>query len=222
MLVAGIAGPGLVRARRPRALPDAQVPVREPGDFLVLLVGRGGARLGVGAMGTVVALVFGDRRRSGCGSTRPPVDWPLLVVVAGAGPRADHRPRRAARRGLPPDAPGELVLPGRLRRRAVPGQRRRLPARGAAATPSRRSASSTRSPGGSRACGSRCPGRPVVHRRRRLAVDGRHRYRRAGRDDDRRRLVRDRGAGYTRGDRHLPSSERRARDLGLLDRTTGS
>ena len=143
--------------------------------------------------------------------------------VARAGHRPDPRDRRAARRGLPPDAPGELVVPGGVRGRDVPRQRRRVPARDPARPARVARPASTRSPGGSRACARRwCPAaRPSIGGAG-IAVDSCHRNHRAGRRDDRARLVRDRGAGYTRRDRHLPASEHRARDLGLLDRTTGS
>ena len=66
------------------------------------------------------------------------------------------------------------------------------------------------------------PGSPTVDRRRGLAVDRRHRNRRAGRRHDLARLVRDRGARYTRRDRHLPVERASRRERGLLDRTTGS
>ncbi len=79
MLVAGIAGPAwsvLEDRERYRMLKYLYV---SPSTFLVLLVGRGGARLAAGAMGTAVALVFavivlGLRVDLGA------VSWPLLVV----------------------------------------------------------------------------------------------------------------------------------------------
>ena len=152
-----------------------------PATFLVLLVGRGGARLAAGAMGTLVALVFavivlGLR-----------IDLTAVALAAArdlarAGHRADPRDRRAPGRDLPPDPPGELVVPGRVRRGACSWSR----------------ASCSRSPS--------CPtslevarphqpdhlvgrGRPprghprraVVDRRRGIAVDSCHRYCRAGR-----------------------------------------
>jgi ABC-2 type transport system permease protein len=80
MLVAGIAGPAwsvLEDRERYRMLKYLYV---SPATFLVLLVGRGGARLAAGAMGTVVALVFavivlGLRIDLG------QVDWLLLAVA---------------------------------------------------------------------------------------------------------------------------------------------
>ena len=50
-VIGGIAGPGLVGARGPRALPDAQVPVRQPERAALLLLGRGTARIGIGRDG---------------------------------------------------------------------------------------------------------------------------------------------------------------------------
>jgi ABC-2 type transport system permease protein len=84
MLVAGIAGPAwsvLEDRERYRMLKYLYV---SPSTFLVLLVGRGGARLAAGAMGTAIALVFavivlGLRIDLGA------VNWPLLVVALGMG-----------------------------------------------------------------------------------------------------------------------------------------
>jgi ABC-2 type transport system permease protein len=79
MLVAGIAGPAwsvLEDRERYRMLKYLYV---SPATFLVLLVGRGGARLATGAMGTVVALVFAVIVL-GLRVDLAAVDWPLLVV----------------------------------------------------------------------------------------------------------------------------------------------
>lgn len=86
-LVAGIAGPSwsvLEDRERYRMLKYLYV---SPAAFLVLLVGRGSARLAAGAMGTAIALVFAvvvlglrvDMTR---------IDWPLLLatVVLGIPP----------------------------------------------------------------------------------------------------------------------------------------
>jgi len=83
-LVAGIAGPAwsvLEDRERYRMLKYLAV---SPATFLVLLVGRGGARLAAGAMGTAIALVFsvivlGLRVDLGA------VHWPLLAVTACLG-----------------------------------------------------------------------------------------------------------------------------------------
>ncbi len=83
-LVAGIAGPAwsvLDDRERYRMLKYLYV---SPATFLVLLVGRGGARLAAGAMGTAVALVFavivlGLRIDLGA------VHWPLLAVTLAMG-----------------------------------------------------------------------------------------------------------------------------------------
>ena len=84
ILMAGIAGPAwsvLEDRERYRMLKYLYV---SPSEFLVQLVGRGSARLVVGAMGTIVALVFavillGLRIDLGA------VHWPLLVVAGGLG-----------------------------------------------------------------------------------------------------------------------------------------
>jgi ABC-2 type transport system permease protein len=79
MLVAGIAGPAwsvLEDRERYRMLKYLYV---SPATFLVLLVGRGGARLATGAMGTVVALVFAVIVL-GLRVDLAAVDWPLLAV----------------------------------------------------------------------------------------------------------------------------------------------
>jgi ABC-2 type transport system permease protein len=55
-----------------------------PATFLVLLVGRGGARLLAGAMGTVVALVFAVIVL-GLRIDLAQVNWPLLVVCLALG-----------------------------------------------------------------------------------------------------------------------------------------
>lgn len=84
LLVAGIAGPAwsvLEDRERYRMLKYLYV---SPATFLVLLVGRGGARLAAGAVGTVIALLFsviilGLRIDLGA------VHWPLLAVCLVAG-----------------------------------------------------------------------------------------------------------------------------------------
>jgi ABC-2 type transport system permease protein len=80
MLVAGLAGPAwsvLEDRERYRTLKYLYV---SPATFLIMLAGRGGARLLTGAMGTGVALVFavlvlGLRLDLGA------VDWPMLVAA---------------------------------------------------------------------------------------------------------------------------------------------
>jgi ABC-2 type transport system permease protein len=84
MLVSGIAGPAwsvLEDRERYRMLKYLYV---SPTTFLVMLIGRGAARLAAGAMGTAVALVFavivlGLRVDLGT------VHWPLLVVCLALG-----------------------------------------------------------------------------------------------------------------------------------------
>ncbi len=103
MLVAGIAGPAwsvLEDRERYRMLKYLYV---SPATFLVLLVGRGGARLATGAMGTVVALVFAVIVL-GLRVDLAAVDWPLLVasLLLGVVPIIALG---VASGGLPPDAP---------------------------------------------------------------------------------------------------------------------
>jgi ABC-2 type transport system permease protein len=84
MLVAGIAGPAwsvLEDRERYRMLKYLYV---SPATFLVLLVGRGGARLAAGAMGTAVALVF-SVVVLGLRVDLAAVSWPLLVASLGMG-----------------------------------------------------------------------------------------------------------------------------------------
>ena len=84
MLVAGLSGPAwsvLEDRERYRMLKYLYV---SPATFLVLLVGRGGARLLAGAMGTVVALVFAVIVL-GLRIDLAAVSWPLLVVCLGLG-----------------------------------------------------------------------------------------------------------------------------------------
>ena len=84
MLVAGIAGPAwsvLEDRERYRMLKYLYV---SPASFLVLLVGRGGARLAAGALGTLVALLF-SVVFLGLRIDPALVNWPLLVVSVVLG-----------------------------------------------------------------------------------------------------------------------------------------
>ncbi len=84
LLVAGIAGPAwsvLEDRERYRMLKYLYV---SPATLLVLLVGRGGARLATGAMGTVVALVFATLFL-GLRIDPATISWPLLVVTLVLG-----------------------------------------------------------------------------------------------------------------------------------------
>ena len=84
MLVAGIAGPAwsvLEDRERYRMLKYLYV---SPATFLVLLLGRGSARLAAGAMGTAVALVFAVIVL-GLRIDLATVNWPLLVVCLVLG-----------------------------------------------------------------------------------------------------------------------------------------
>ena len=99
-----------------------------PSEFLVVLLGRGVARLARRAWsagsspspsGSCCSASRSIRRSSTgrCSSSS---------MVLGLG--RDHRHRHPAGRDLPPDAPGVVVLPGGAGRRPVPRQRCGLPA----------------------------------------------------------------------------------------------
>jgi len=80
MLVAGLAGPAwsvLEDRERYRTLKYLYT---SPATFLILLAGRGGARLLTGAMGTLVAILFATLLL-GLRIDPTAVDWPLLVVT---------------------------------------------------------------------------------------------------------------------------------------------
>jgi hypothetical protein len=173
-----------------------------PATFLVLLIGRGGARLAAGAMGTVVALVFAVIVL-GLRIDLATVDWALLVacLVLGLVPiialgvllAAVCLQTRQESWSYPDAFAGAMflvsgvvfplaVLPPVLQ---VVGLIN--PITWWIAGPARDPA-----------------GRAVVDRWRRVGVDSCHRYFRARWSRDPDCLVRDRGAGYTRGHRHLP------------------
>jgi len=80
MLVSGLSGPAwsvLEDRERYRTLKYLYT---SPATFLVLLAGRGGARLLTGAMGTLVAILFATLFL-GLRIDPTVVDWPLLVVT---------------------------------------------------------------------------------------------------------------------------------------------
>ena len=58
-VMGGMAGIAWSRPGRPRALPDAEVPDDRPEPLLLLLLGRGTARMGTAAGGAVITLAFG-------------------------------------------------------------------------------------------------------------------------------------------------------------------
>ena len=83
-VVAGIAGPAwsiLDDRERYRMLKYVYV---SPSDFMVVLVGRGVARLGVGAVGTLITIAVGVAVL-GVSFDIATVDWPLLVAVIAIG-----------------------------------------------------------------------------------------------------------------------------------------
>jgi ABC-2 type transport system permease protein len=83
-VLAGIAGPAwsiLEDRERYRMLKYVYV---SPSDFMVVLVGRGVARLGVGAVGTLITIVFGVVLL-GVSLDLTTVDWPFLFAVIVLG-----------------------------------------------------------------------------------------------------------------------------------------
>jgi len=80
MLVSGLAGPAWSMLEDRERYRTLKYLYTSAAGFLVLLAGRGGARLLTGAMGTVVALLFAVAL---LGLRIDPfvVDWPLLVVT---------------------------------------------------------------------------------------------------------------------------------------------
>ena len=202
-VIAGIQGPAwsvLDDRERYRMLKYLAV---SPARLLVLLVGRGGARLAAGTMGTSVALVF-SVIFLGLRIDLWAVHWPYLVTVLlvgivpvvaiGVVLAAICLQTRQESWSYPEAVAGAMflvtgvvfplaVLPDPVEVLGlinpitwwVEGVRRALVPDGA-----------------------------VVDRRRGVGVDGCHRNLRAGRRGGHRRLVADRGARYTRGDRDLP------------------
>jgi ABC-2 type transport system permease protein len=84
ILVSGLAGPAwsvLEDRERYRTLKYLYT---SPAAFLVLLAGRGGARLVIGAMGTLVAILFAVAML-GLRIDPSVVDWPLLVAALVLG-----------------------------------------------------------------------------------------------------------------------------------------
>lgn len=84
LVVAGISGPAwaiLEDRERYRMIKYIYV---SPSDFIVVLVGRGVARLGVGAVGTLITIAFGVVLL-GVPFDVAVVDWPLLVTVIALG-----------------------------------------------------------------------------------------------------------------------------------------
>ncbi len=203
MLVAGLAGPAwsvLEDRERYRMLKYLYV---SPATFLVLLVGRGGARLGAGAMGTAVALVFAVIVL-GLRVDLAAVDWLLLVVcltlgvvpILGLGVllAAICLQTRQESWSYPDAFAGALFLVSGVVFPAVdpaPGAPGRRPHQPDHLVGRRRPAglvpdgpSSIGGPGSvwTAVTGTSAPDGPTIVAR----------------------LVRDRGAGYTRGHRHLP------------------
>ena len=103
--IAGLAWSVLDDRERYRMLKYVYV---SPSDFLVVLLGRGTARIAVGAMGAAITLAIGVVLL-GVPFDPAAVDWPLLVVVMAPGLESIVVDRGDPRRGLPPDPPGGVV-----------------------------------------------------------------------------------------------------------------
>ena len=141
-----------------------------PSDFKVVLMGRGVARIAIGAMGAIIVLVVGVLFL-GVPFTIQSVEW--LFLAHRPRHRADghHRHRHRAGGRLPPDPPGVVVLPRGGGGRHVPGRGRRLPARRAAhAGPGHRPRGAPDLVAGGRPTG-RLRGQPDGHRWPGLALD---------------------------------------------------
>ena len=175
-----------------------------PSDFLVVLLGRGVARIAVGAMGAIITIAIGVIAL-GLTFDLAAVDWLLLavVMVLGIGSiiaigvllAAICLQTRQESWSYPDALAGALFLvSGAVFPLSVLPD---APAGGRAPRPAdlvdRR-----RAPGG-------LPDRAVRDRRRGQPVDDRHRNIAARRRDDRHRLARDWSARYTRRHRDLPS-----------------
>ncbi len=140
-----------------------------PNTLLVLLLGRGAARLAIAAMGALITLGVGVVFL-GVGFDITRVDWLLLIPSLALGFIAIVVARDRAGGHLHADAAGIVVVPGGSGGRDVPDRRRGLSAGRAAAGRAGRRATSCRSPGGSRACVRHsCPGSLSGDRRPGLA-----------------------------------------------------
>ena len=197
--IAGLAWSVLDDRERYRMLKYVYV---SPSDFLVVLLGRGVARLAVGAMGAVITLVVGVLLLGVPFDLRV-VDWPLLVVVMTLGLAAIVAigiilaaiclQTRQESWSYPEAVAGALFLvSGAVFPLAV------LP------PPIQAVGLVTPLAGGSTASGCGLPGGPSAIGGAGQPVDAPDRHERTGRRHHRPRLAGHRGAGYTRGDRGLP------------------
>ena len=143
MVLAGIAGLAwsvLDDRERYRMLKYTYV---SPADFMLHLLGRGVARVAVGAMGAIITIGVGIVLL-GVPFDLAAVDWLGFLFVMVVGTIGDRRRRRDAGGRVPADPPGVVVVPGSRGRRAVPHQRGRLPAGGPAPVRAGRWVSPTR------------------------------------------------------------------------------
>ncbi len=174
-----------------------------PSDFKVVLMGRGVARIAIGAMGALIVLVFGIIFL-GVPFAFGAVDWPLLaidlavgltaIVAIGIVMAAICLQTRQESWSYPEAVAGAMflvvaaVFPLSVLPHARPGHR----AAGPADLVARR-----RPTGG-------LPGQPDRHRRGRLAVDQPDGHPRSRPRDDRGRVAGHDARGYTRGLGRLP------------------
>ena len=82
-----------------------------PSDFLIVLLGRGVARIAVGGMGALITLIVGVVLL-GVPFDLAKVNWPLFIVVMALGLASIIAIGRDAGRDLPPDPTGFVVVPG--------------------------------------------------------------------------------------------------------------
>ena len=134
--IAGLAWSVLDDRERYRMLKYVYV---SPSDFVTVLLGRGTARIAVGAMGAAITLVVGVVL---LGVSFDPSAGRLAPARRGHGarPRGDRGGRGDPGRDLPPDPPGGVVVSRGGGGGAVPGVGRGLPAGRPAGSRSRRSA----------------------------------------------------------------------------------
>ena len=215
--IAGLAWSVLDDRERYRMLKYVYV---SPSDFMVVLLGRGVARLAVGAMGASSRSASGSCSSASRSTRRPSTGRCFVVVMAlglvpivaiGVLLAAICLQTRQESWSYPEAVAGALflvsgvVFPLSVLPLVAPGGRPAQPADLVDRGRSRRDV-----PGGRRRSAGRQP------------VDRPHRQLGARRHDHRRRLAGDRCARYTRGHDDLPGQRAPRQGSRALDRTTGS
>ena len=112
--------PRLVDPRRPRALPDAEVRVRQPERLPASCCSAAASPGSRSARWAPRSRSRSASSSSACRSTSARSTGRCSSSSWSSGSIVDRRARRAARRDLPPDAPGVVVVPRGRGRRAVP------------------------------------------------------------------------------------------------------